>query len=212
MESEINFNKNRIEKESNEAEILKRLRLYHQTSAEKWEAIQKAGAILSEKELLERGLITEEQLEDYETTSTGSLDRDAGRDKYVFASHRPANYGDVTLEIDLSALDIAGAKVATAGDWLNFVNDAESEKYFHNSEIPATEFVKYLVDFLKTLPDPEWFWGKDDPHISELIGQGMMEKINGNPEKIRSFYKLHPEIMFPSELPLKFIKNVKIKK
>lgn len=191
-------------------EISEKLRLYHQTSKEKWEAIQKAGAILSEKELLERGLISKEQLEDFETTSTGSLDREAGRDEYVFASHRPANYGDVTLEIDLEALNLDGAKVATAGDWLHFVNDENDERYFHDSEIPASEFVEYLTRFLKTLPDPEWFWGKSDPRVQELIGQGMMEKIKGNPEKIRQFWKLHPDIMFPKELPLKYIKNVKI--
>ncbi len=166
MESEKNYIiKNRIEKEASEAEILKRLKLYHQTSKEKWKAIQKAGAILSEKELLARGLISEDQLEDYETTNTGSLGRKAGRDEYVFASHRPASYGEVTLEIDLNALNIDGAKVATAGDWLHFVDDEESRRYFHNSEIPASDFVKYLSQFLKTLPDSEWFWGKSDPRI-----------------------------------------------
>jgi len=210
MESEkYHFTENKIEEEISEAEILKRLKLYHQTSKEKWSAIKKTGAILSEKELLKRGLISEDQLEDFETTGTGSLDREVGRDEYVFASHRPANYGEVTLEIDLDALNIEGAKVATAGDWLHFVDDEESKKYFRDSEIPATEFVKYLSRFLKTLPDPEWFWGKPDPRIQELIGQGMVEKIKGNPEKIRQFWKLHPEIMFPKELPLKFIKNVK---
>lgn len=206
------FAENKINKETSEAEILKRLKLYHQTSKEKWEAIQKVGAILSEKELLKRGLISADQLEDFETTSTGKLDREVGRDEYVFASHRPANYGDVTLEIDLDALNIEGAKVATAGDWLHFVDNEETRKYFNDSVIPATDFVKYLSQFLKTLPDPEWFWGKEDPRIKELIGQGMMEKIKGNPEKFRQFWKLYPEIMFPKELPLKFIKKVKIRK
>jgi hypothetical protein len=213
MESGKNYIKeNRIEKETSEAEILKRLKLYHETSKEKWEAIQKAGAILSEKELLKRGLISEAQLEDWETVNTGSLDREAGRDKYVFASHRPAGYGDVTLEIDVAALKIDGAKVATAGDWLHFVDDEESKKYFLDSEIPASLFVKYLSEFLRTLPDPEWFWGKSDPRIKELIAQGMTEKLKGNLEKIRQFWRLNPEIMFPKELPLKYIKNVKIRK
>ena len=201
---------NRLGNEISEMEIFKRLKLYHQTSKEKWEAIQKAGAILSEKELLKRGLISEEQLEDFETTSTGSLDREAGRDEYVFASHRPENYGDVTVEIDLDALNLPGAKVATAGDWLHFVNDEDDERYFHDSEISASEFVEYLTVFLKTLPDPEWFWGKSDLRIQELISQGMREKIEGDPEKIRQFWKLHPEIMFSRELPLKYVKNVKI--
>jgi len=185
---------NRLGNEISEMEIFKRLKLYHQTSKEKWEAIQKAGAILSEKELLKRGLISEEQLEDFETTSTGSL----------------GIYGDVTLEIDLDALNLPGAKVATAGDWLHFVNDEDDERYFHDSEISASEFVEYLTVFLKTLPDPEWFWGKSDLRIQELISQGMREKIEGDPEKIRQFWKLHPEIMFSRELPLKYVKNVKI--
>ncbi|OGZ58189.1 MAG: hypothetical protein A3B96_00690 [Candidatus Spechtbacteria bacterium RIFCSPHIGHO2_02_FULL_43_15b] len=132
---------NQSENEINEKEILRRLKLYHETSKEKWEAIQKVGAILSERELLRRGLISEEQLDDFETTSTGFLDREAGRDDYVFASHRPANYGNVTLEIDLEALKIDGAKVATAGDWLHFVDDEDAERYFHDSEIPASKFV-----------------------------------------------------------------------
>ncbi|MBI2041853.1 MAG: hypothetical protein HYT20_02450 [Candidatus Nealsonbacteria bacterium] len=201
---------NRFENKISEKEILEKLKLYHQTSKEKWKAIQKAGAILSEKELLKQGLISKEQLEDFETTSTGSLDREAGRDEYVFASTRPANYGEVTLEIDLEALNLDGAKVATAGDWLNFVDNENDKKYFHDSEIPASEFIKYLARFLKTLPDSEWFWDKSDPRIKELIDQGMMEKIKGNQEKIRQFYKLYPEIMFPKELPLKYVKNVKI--
>jgi hypothetical protein len=30
---------------------------------------------------------------------------------------------------------------------------------------------------------------------------------NNNDEKFRTFWKLHPEIIFPKELPLKYIKQ-----
>ncbi|MBU1167522.1 hypothetical protein KKC60_03910 [Patescibacteria group bacterium] len=197
-------------KEIKEKEILGRLRLYHQTSKEKWEAMQKEGAILSEKELLKKGLISPEQLEDFESTSTGEIDRLEGRDEYVFASHNPQGYGEVTLEIDPSALEINGAKVSTAGDWALFAGNPDDEKYFRESEIPASEFVDYLRNYLCNLPSPEWFWEGDDPEIGKMIGEGMMEKIQGNPEKIRKFWSLHPEILFPKELPLTYVKNVEI--
>jgi hypothetical protein len=54
-----------------EKEIQEKLKLYHTTTKEKWEKIQEVGAILSERELVKRGLITTTQLDDFETTSTG---------------------------------------------------------------------------------------------------------------------------------------------
>lgn len=194
-------------KEDLRREILERLRLYHQTTREKWEKIQEAGAILSEKELLKRGLISKDQLDDFETTSTGSLDREVGRDGFVFASTSPAGYGEVTLEIDLDALQIPGAKVSTAGEWLMHVNE-EDRDFFNNAEIPANEFVSYLVDFLPTLPKKEWFW-KSDSDLEKFLGEAMMEKTYKNDKtKFRTFWRLHPEIIFPKELPLKYIKKV----
>jgi len=196
-------------KEISEAEVRARLHFYHQTTKEKWKKIIEAGAILSEKELVERGFITAEQLEDdlFDETSTGSLDREAGRDQYVFASHVPHGYGEITLELDPSILEIKGAKVAMAGDWLHYCDSEEGRKYFEESEIPASEFVHYLTKFINSLPDPEWFWGKRDEKLKELIGEGFKESSSGNSQKIRTFWSLFPEIMLPKELPLSFIKK-----
>lgn len=200
-------------KEYSEKEIWEKLHLYHQTSREKWEAMQKAGAILSEKELIARGLIDPEEKDAFgepEATSTGSLDREEHRDEYAFASHIPMGYGEVTLEIDPTALEIPGAKVSTAGDWLNFSSDDADRKYHRDSIIPAKNFVSYLSGYLKSLPDPDWFWGKHDEKYGDFLSGGIIKATKGDQEQRRKFWALFPEIMFPRELPLKFVKKVEI--
>lgn len=202
-----------------EKEILEKLHLYHSTSKDKWDKIKELGAILSENELLKRGLIKPEQLDDWNVTSTGSLDREAGRDQFVFASHRPQNYGEVILEIDLSALNINGAKVAAAGDWLFLCETPATREYFNNSILNASEFTKYLVGLLNSLPENlrQYFWEGTSTNkevaeeVNKIIGEGLMERNLGDAKKIREFWKLQPEIMFPKELPLSYIKNVTIK-
>lgn len=200
-----------IKQEKIEKEIREKLKLYHQTTKEKWDKIQKTGSIFSERELLAKGLITNEQLNDFETTSTGDWDRMHNRDNFVYASTSPANFGEVTLEIDLDALNIPGAKVSTAGDFAMH-SDEEDEDYFKKSEIPASEFISYLTNFLPTLPSTDWFWkGKQLKEISDFIGEAMLDKIQKNDRtKFRLFWKLYPEIIFPKELPLRYIKNVTI--
>jgi hypothetical protein len=191
-----------------EKEIQKKLKLYHTTTKEKWEKIQEVGAILSERELVKRGLITTTQLDDFETTSTGHMDREENRDDYVFASHQKENYGDVTLEINLEALNIPEAKVSTAGEWLMFADTEEAKQYYRDQEIPASQFISYLTEFLQTLPDTEWFWGIQNKEVRDFFGQAMKDRAyNNNDEKFRTFWKLHPEIIFPKELPLKYIKQ-----
>jgi len=206
------------ENEIFEKEILERLKLYHQTTKEKWEKIQEQGALLSEKELIKRGLIKkDEKLGGYEDTATGDLDREEGRDEYVFAVHKPQGYGEVTLEIDLEALNIEGTKVATAGEWLDYAVEEEDKEYFRNSIIKGTEFVDYLKKFLKALPNKEWFFEEHilsgdtqiKKEILDFMRQALMEKTYQNDkEKYRITTSLNPEIMFPNELPLKYIKNV----
>ncbi len=199
------------DREKLEKEIREKLHLYHQTSKEKWQQIQKIGAILSERELLNRGLITKEQLNDFETTSTGELDREAGRDNYVFASHKPAGYGEVTLEIDLSVLDLPETKVSTAGEYLMHAVDEDDQNYYQNSLISGTEFIKYLINFLPTLPNKEWFWNncQEDLELAKFIGEAHLDKYQkGDKIKFRQYWKLFPEIMFAQELPLKYIKRV----
>lgn len=204
------------EEEITKEDILEQLHLYHQTTKEKWEKIKKAGAVLSESQLSERGLITKEQISGEEdilddATNTGVVDREAGRDKYVFLSHLPAGYGEVTLELDLSALGIKDAKVATAGDWLRYVNNKKEEKFYRNSVIPASDFVSYLEGFLKKLPNPKWFWGERDKDSDSFAGEAFKEKfIDKKPEKSHLFYGLTPEIMIPDELPLEYIRKVTI--
>jgi len=210
MKMENSGNANELEKrEELKKEIIEKLSLYHQTSLEKWKKIQAVGAILSERELISRGLITKEEAESLadEFTSTGQGDREVGRDDFVFASTKPAGYGQVTLKIDLSALQISGAKVSTAGEWLMHY-DEEDRDYFNETEIPANKFISYLVDFLPTLPNKNWFWG-DRNGLQEFFGEAMLNKIHKNDKiKFRTFWKLYPEIIFPKELPLKYIKQV----
>jgi hypothetical protein len=203
---ETNFNKEKNLKE----EILKKLKLYHQTSRKNWKKIQKIGSILSERELLKRGLVTVEQLNDFETTNNSESDRKFERDDYVFASHIPGDYGDVTLEISLDALEIKGSKIALAGDWAYFSESLEDVKYFFNSEIKASEFINHLSYFLKKLPDQDWFWRKkgNSSEFNAFLRQALKENTTGNSSKLRELKALSPEIMFPRELPLKFIKNV----
>ncbi|MFA6534444.1 MAG: hypothetical protein WCT37_04740 [Patescibacteria group bacterium] len=202
---DIETPENRLEKE-----IRQRLKLYHQTTKNKWELIKRTGEILSESELLARGLIKPEKLDDIDSpTNTGEFDREVGRDQYVFASHLPAGYGNVLLEISPEALNIPEAKVATAGEFLLFA-DEKGRKFHQDSTIPASQFIKYLVTFLPKLPDAEWFWGKNDQERSRLLGQALMEQDSDKPELFRQLRGLHPEIMFPKSLPLKFIKNVTI--
>src|SRR3989338_2289478 len=199
------------DREKVEKEIIEKLKLYHQTSKEKWQQMQKVGSILSEKELLKRGLINEEQLNDFETTSTGDMDRAEGRDNYVFASHNPLGYGNVTLEIDLDALNMPEAKVSTAGEYLMHLDDEEDKNYYNKSLIPASEFIPYLVDFLPTLQNKEWFWKRkgENPEVVQFLGEALLDKnIKGDKTKFREFWKLYPEIMFSKELPLNYIKKV----
>lgn len=212
--SEISHTDHVEEKEISEKEILSRLHLYHQTTLEKWEKVQKQDALLSEKELINRGLINKSEIDDleFEDTNTGDIDRQAGRDGFVFASHYPAGYGEVTLELDLSILQIPGAKVATAGDWMHFCVDEDDRRYFIESEIPATEFIKYLQKFIARLPNPEWFWGTRDEELKKLLDDGFKESVSGHSQKIKTFWALHPEIMIPEQIPLKYVKNVEINK
>ncbi|OGZ58188.1 MAG: hypothetical protein A3B96_00685 [Candidatus Spechtbacteria bacterium RIFCSPHIGHO2_02_FULL_43_15b] len=63
---------------------------------------------------------------------------------------------------------------------------------------------------MKTLSDPELFWGGQDSRVEELTIEGLTERLKGNLEKFRKVLKLNPEIMFPKELPLKYIKSVKV--
>ena len=200
-----------IKKEEIRKEILEKLKLYHQTSKEKWEKIQEVGSILSEKELLKRGLINKDELlvVDNEITNTGEIQRGLGRDDFVFASTSPVGFGDVTLEIDLSALQIPDAKVSIAGDWV--YHDFDDIDYLKKSEIPAKEFISYLIDFLPTLPNKEWFLDtkNNEKDIKLFLGEAMMDKAYKNDKtKFRTFWKLHPEILFPKELPLKYIKQI----
>ncbi|GEM_PF-2453937 len=207
-------NKKIIEKEITEKEILERLKLYHSTTKEKWEKIKKQGALLSEKELVKRGMISKNEFGYYEDTSTGYLDREEGRDEFVFASHKPQNYGDVILEIDLSALNIEGTKVATAGEWLHYAVDDDDKEYFRKSIIEGKDFINYLIKYINSLPNKEWFFGgpKVKDEINDYLGEALLEKnIEGKKDKFRNFNRLSPEIMFPKELPLKYIKNVEIK-
>ena len=214
MENIFNFKNNpqeSPERAEMKKEILERLKLYHRTSLEKWRKVQECGCILSERELLGRGIIKKKDLWlGNDSTSTGELDRMMGRDDYIFASTSPMNYGNVTLEIDLSALQIPGAKVSTIGDFL--MHAVDDEEYYKESEIPASEFISYLTDFLPTLPDKEWFWNPAGKDVEKFLGEALLDKSHRQDRtKYRTFYRLHPEIMFPRELPLKYVKNVIVK-
>lgn len=196
-------------------EILSKLKLYHVTTLEKWNKIQKSGALYCEAELVRKGFISREEADDLssDASSTGELDRSVGRDEYIFFSTKKMNYGEVTLEMDLDALNIPGALVATAGDWLNFSGSEDDIDYFNKSIIPASQFIDYLVDFLPTLPNKDWFWlsDKNNEELRKFIGEGLMDKVRKKDNtKNKIFNKLYPEIMFPKEVPLSYIKSVVI--
>lgn len=190
-------------------EIKERLHLYHATPKQKWEAMQREGEILSERELLNRGLITREQLDDFETTSTGEIDRGVGNDQYVFLSISGENYGDVLLEIDPSVLNIPGVIVNTAGDYLHFANNPELERYYQDSQIPGSQFMDYLYWYVNGLPDPEWVFGKRDEKMRDLLTEALIEKFEeGRSDKFKLYMSLFPEIKVPDKLALKYVIEV----
>lgn len=196
-------------------EILSKLKLYHVTTLEKWNKIQKTGAICSESELIRKGIISLEEADDLSlnASNVGKINRTVGLDKYVYAGTKKINFGEVTLELDLEALSIPGALVSTAGDWGDFVNDDNEVEYFNKSMIPADKFVDYLVDLLPTLPNKDWFWLADinNEELSKFIGEGLLDKVRKKDyTKNRQFKSLYPEILFPKEVPLSYIKSVVI--
>lgn len=197
-------------------QIKERLHFYHSTSKEKWEKIQQVGAILSEKELLNRGLINEEQLNDFETTSTGYMDREVGNDNFVFLSNQKENYGDIILEINPNILDREGVLINTAGDYLMFADKENGLfEYHENSQIPGSQYFDYLEKKVNSLPNPEWFFSsisknlEEDENFKKFIGEAMLEKTQeGKLEKFKLFWSLYPEIKVPKEIPLDYIIKV----
>lgn len=195
-------------KEYSKEEIRQRLHLYHSTTPEKWERIQAQGGILSEKELLIRGLISEAQLDDLETTSTGEVDRMIGNDEFVFLSPKQETYGDIFLEIDPSILEMPGVIANTAGDSLMF-NGPELEDYYKNAQISASQFLDYLVSYINSLPNPEWFFIGNEEELNDLATQAQLEKVfEGKTEKYKQLQALNPEIKVPKEIPLNLIIKV----
>lgn len=196
-------------REFSEEEIRNRLHVYHEVPSERWASIRQEGGLLSEKQLIEKGIITLEDIDKFGFTSTTNEDRRLGRDEYVYATTVPLGYGDVLFEIDLDQLLRNDAKVATAGDFSHYVGDPDEEDYHQKSIIPASEFVNYLVKFINSLGDPEWFFGKRDERLQRMMKDGLREEIRDkNPEKIRTFWKLFPEIMFRDQVPLSALKRI----
>ena len=206
-DAEIREDTRRMSKE----EIRERLHFYHSTSKKKWGLMQRAGSVLSAEELLRRGLVKPEETDDFEMTSTGELDRGIGSPAFIFLSPVMENYGDVVLEFGPEILDIPGAKINLAGDYLDFVGDPELEEYFKRSEIPASHYLDHLETYINHLPNPEWFFGKQDEAFEHFRRAALLEKAHeGKTEKFKLLKSLYPEIEIPNELPLANVRNVKI--
>ena len=190
-------------------EIINRLRFYHTTTPKKWKSIQNIRAILSEHELLMQGLISTNDLEDFEVTGTGEMDRKIGNDKFVFLSTRDVDHGDIILEFDHRVLDIPGALVNTAGDYLHFVNDSELEEYYKQSQISASQYLDFLVHHLNNLPNPEWFFGLKDGSLDRFLKEALIEKATKNStSKFKLFLSLYQEIKIPDKIPLNYVIKV----
>lgn len=191
-------------------EIRQRLHLYHGTTPGKWRAIQEVGVILSESELIRRGVLSPGDLENVDSTSTGELDRRIGNDRFVFLSVYDENYGDLVLEVDPKILEIPGVVVNTAGDYLNFVGDPELEEYYAISQIQAPHFLDYLVQYVNGLPDPDWFFGKRDEALGRLVREALLERnVGGKTEKFKLYWSLFAEIKVPREVPLNYVVAVR---
>ena len=178
------------------------LKLFHCTSKEYYDTILGYGKLFSEKKARKLKLITQ--------SSTGEIDRQYNRDRYVFLSHLPQNYGDVVMRFSDEVLNLPECYVATAGDFLNFCDTPESIKYFNDSIIPGRKFKSYFNTLLKKLPNPDWFWGKKTG-LKKFLSNALIENMMGKPDNLRLYWSLFPEIMVKDELSLDYLINVIIK-
>jgi len=179
-----------------------KIKFYHCTSRENLEKILKYNKIFSEKKARRLGLIKE--------SSTGEIDRRYRRDNFVFLSHQPQNYGEIIFIFSPEILNLPSCYVATAGDFLHFCDTPKNIKYFKNSIISGKDFPNYIENFLKELPNPDWFFGKKRG-LKKFLSEAIIENINGNSEKLKLYWRLFPEIMVKNELPLKYLIKIKEK-
>lgn len=193
--------------------IASRLVLVHGLFPGKWKQAQEVGAVLCPRELVARGLIKEDEITNKAVTLTNEDDIALGKDNYVFLSVGQSDYGfgGFHLEVDPAILDQPGVVVNTAGDSLNFQNPQSLRDYYLKSVIPGREFLDYMVEFLKKLPNPEWFFGKRDAAFKRLQKKSIIEanpKHYSDHKNYKLFHALFPEIMVPTELPLSMIINL----
>lgn len=205
-------------------EIAKRLELVHGIHPEKWEKAQKIGSLLSPREMVKRGIIEKEDITNPGETLTNKDDVVLDKDRYIFLSVGETGYGwgGVHLSVDRGILNREGVQVSIAGDSIAFKKTPELRKYYLESIIPGSQFIDYLYDFVNKLPNPEWFFGKNDASLKRLRGKAISEEevIDSLKEQehlpkwlsvknYKLWNALAPEIMVPDEIPLSSIKKVK---